>query len=278
MQTLSTPLMAPRPETTSVQTSEVFETPSKRTLEVYSKIAQIRTGTMVVRYDGNDLRRMFMNNPEWDDDNGQPPVLIRELGPSDSLSNMLLRSLRRLPTDGEGRRGIHITESLATLVAGDVKQYSPRCFVAYDVKSEARIVGAMTVVNFVADSSFSTNRLTRSYCSQHGLPAFDANWMLVDVVSSSKKGSASMMILSAWLSCMRLRRRGIVAIGGSTAGKRLFRTLGFKSYRDVFYMKVGDLDMSNLHKKLKVDDAIVSDLCWRHGLTTKTADKVVSRC
>lgn len=272
--------MSPRPATTRVNEEQVLGgVPSKRTLEVYKRLAEITSGSMVVRYDRNDLRRLFEAS---EDDDGETMASVRRLGPEDPLGVLLFDGMDDLPKDRKrpSDPGIQILDSVGILVSDDVREYNPRLWVLFDLRAEVRaqVRGAMTAVDFVADSSFSTGKLTPQYCRQHNIPKLDRSWILVDVVSSSKKGSATLLLLHAWLACIRLRRTGIVAIGASDAGKAFFAGLGFQHYREVYWMKLTDLNLVAIHKRLKVDKMLVSDACWRRGLTAKTAASVIARC
>ena len=64
---------------------------------------------------------------------------------------------------------------------------------------------------------------------------FDSNWLLVDVISSSKRGAGALLALQVYLlSCRSKQYKGVIALAVSKSGKKMFEALGFAthSYKD----------------------------------------------
>ena len=66
--------------------------------------------------------------------------------------------------------------------------------------------------------------------------------------------------------------------GRAAGGRRLFESLGFQRHkRELFYIESGALRLSDVHRRLQLDDALVTDVCWRRGLTRASAENVIGR-
>lgn len=270
-----------RPDTTRVTSEDVLSSPfKKRTLEVYIKLAQITSGTMCVRYGRNDLRRMFKGEA---DGHG---VTVRDLGPSDPLASMLLNGLSSLPKNdpkGKASENILIMDSVNVCLESDLSDKKPRLWIAFDMEQgRSRVVGGMTVFEYAKTDLLTTDHWTQEWLSKYSLPRFDASWLLIDVISSEKKGSATILVLHVILACIRENKKGIIAYAMTKRGSSLFEKLGFSrgknAGKQVYFVKTEDIDLTKFHDRLRLDKSFVTDTCWRRGLTEKTSHSVVSRC
>jgi hypothetical protein len=255
---------------------------SSKVLKLYLKLAETRSSTLCARYSYNDLRRFFQVAGDSDEEVHQ--ITVRQDGPvDDPLASMLRSGLSNLPKNDIGAASdddVELVASIAVLIEADLRQYKPMCFVAYDLSAPTTdICGSLTAASFVADVSFQTQQLTDAYNRRHKLPNFDDNWLLIDVVSSSKRGTATILLLHVYLAAMRAKKEGLVAVAVTASGKRLFENLGFESHkREIFYLHANSLSLARVHRRLQLDNAIVTQICWRKGLTEKTASSVISRC
>ena len=255
---------------------EAMNTP--KALTVYSRIAQVKLNTLVVKYSWLDLRRFFEPGDHSDDE--QHGTIMKEGYYSDPLAEMLYEGLRTLPkNDPESDQpDIDLNASLSVLLEPDLKPFKPNAWIAFDIRSKTRVVGCLTSCNFVADVSFQTHKLTPSYCKRSKLPTFDEDWLLLDVISSAKQGSGTLLVLAAYLHAARMKKQGLVTIAVTEGGKTLFQALGFESHRDeVYYIPLSALTLAAVHAKLRTENAILST-CFRHGLSPSTAANVIGRC
>jgi hypothetical protein len=249
---------------------------SAKVFRLYLKLAEVKSSTLCAKYTYHDLRRFFSVA-------GKHEIRLRDDGPDDPLASLLSDGLRALPKNDNGASSsddVELVASLAVLIEPDLKRYKPMCWIAYDLSAPStQICGAITACSFVADISFQTQQLTDAYNRRYKLPSFDEGWLLIDVVSSSKKGTGTLLLLHAYLAAVRTKKKGLVAIAVTDSGKKLFDNLGFKNHqREVFYMSLGELDLPRVHKRLQLDDNLVSKICWRRGLTSRTAASVIGRC
>jgi hypothetical protein len=113
--------------------------------------------------------------------------------------------------------------------------------------------------------------------------------MAPDLVSSKKKGAASLLVLSSYVYAVRTKRRGVCMVAITPSGKDLAVALGFKSFaysehgfrRFFCWSKTGDLKFETVTKRLHLGnatDTIVADVCSRYGISKNAAHKVLQRC
>ena len=253
---------------------------SAKVFRLYLKLAEIKSGTLCAKYTYHDIRRFF--SVASDDDVHE--ITVRDDGPDDPLASLLSEGLRDLPKNDHGAASnddVELVASLAVIIEPDLKRYKPMAWIAYDLGSahSTQICGALTACSFVSDVSFQTQQLSDAYNRRNKLPAFDEDWTLIDVVSSSKKGTATILLLHAYLAAVRAKKQGLVAIAVTASGKKLFESLGFRNHRrEVFWLGTEELTMERVHRRLKLDNALVTKVCWRHGLTSRTAANVLGRC
>lgn len=250
-----------------------------RSVALYLRLAQYKLQLLLVKYSYNDLRRFFRAGDEDEDGEDVHDVYLRT---EDPLASLLKEGMDALPKNDRGASrdtDIALAASLSVMVEPDLRGYKPFTFVAYDLsETQPQIVGAFTACNFVAAPAFSTSRLTAAYLSNNRLPAINASWLLVDVISSSRRGTGAALVLQAILVALRAKKKGVVAMAVTAGGKALFQSMGFSHHREVHYLKVSEVDFATIHAKLKLDRALVESVCWRHGLTPQTAQNVVARC
>ena len=138
------------------------------------------------------------------------------------------------------------------------------------------------------DEALSTTRLTQQYCAEHGLPRLDSNWTLIDMVASSKPGTGALLLLSAIVTAARQKRTGLCSIAVTKGGRRLFASFGFETnhgwrekggQRYLCHARLADLRLADLHRRLRVHDALITDVCVREGLTTSSKERrLIGRC
>ena len=248
-----------------------------KVLKLYAKLASTKMNSLVVRYNYADLRRMFVVAGSSDDE--MHDVIVNPKSENDPLGAMLLNALRSLPANDRGSKAppIELGASLAVLVEPDLRPYKPFALVAYDLGDAAAITACLTASSWVADESFSTEEYTDAYLRRHKLP-IDANTLLIDVFSSSRKGVGTLLVLEAYLAAMRMRRSGVACVAVTAGGRKLFDALGFERHKstELYYVQAGALQMAKVHAKLGVDGVL--DLCWRKGLTPASAQNIIGRC
>ena len=96
-------------------------------------------------------------------------------------------------------------------------------------------------------------------------------------MSSAKRGTATLLLLHAWLYAQRARRAGLVAIAVTSSSRKLFASLGFSHFREAYWLPLHELSFERVHARLQHDDVLIP-LCWRRGLTAGSAANVVGRC
>ena len=158
----------------------------------------------------------------------------------------------------------------------------------YDLRGDApRVCGMLTSCAFERDDALGTTRLTHAYCAQHGLPRLDAHWTLVDVVASGKAGTGALLLLHALVAAARQRRAGLCALAVTKGGRRLFASFGFAAdhgwrerggQRYLCHARLADVRLADVHRRLRVHDALLTDVCVREGLTARTRERLVGRC
>ena len=252
-----------------------------RFFALYSRLAQIQLGTLVNVYDYYSIKRMIsVDGDEVAVDTDDP------------LAERIVDGIKELPSverDGKGELSIDPPASMAALFQEHhlARSLKPKLFVGFDLHDEARVCGMLTLCTFERDGALSTNRLTQSYCQSNGLPRIDANWLLVDVVASSKQGTGALLLLSAIVQALRVKRAGIVSIAVTRGGRRLFQSFGFSvehswkergGVRHLCYARMPDIHLADLHKRLRVHNALLTDVCFRNGLTPTSMHNLVGRC
>ena len=116
-----------------------------------------------------------------------------------------------------------------------------------------------------------------------------ADWLLVDVIASKKRGSGALLILQAYMLACRARdKAGVCAVAVTRSGKKLFADLGFESFsfrddglsKSLMFARANGLALSKMIERLHFPGSkvMLEDICFRFGLTDKTSDRVLGRC
>ena len=249
---------------------------------LYSRLASTQLGTLVNTYSYNDVKRMIRVDDNEIDPDGDDP-----------LSEIIVEGIKELPhteVDGKAELSIDPPASMAALFQDHpiARSLKPKLWVALDLLDEdTPVCGMLTACTFERDAALSTSKLTQPYCTQHELPRLDSNWLLVDVVASSKSKTGALLLLQAVISAMRAKKSGVCSIAVTKAGRRLFTAFGFQTdhswkekggQRFLCYARVADIHLADLHTRIRVHDALLTDVCFRNGLTPKTAQSLIGRC
>ena len=85
----------------------------------------------------------------------------------------------------------------------------------------------------------------------------------------------------------RQKRTGLCSIAVTKGGRRLFESFGFQTshgwrerggQRYLCHARIADLHLADLHRRLRVHDALLRDVCVREGLTGTSKERLVGRC
>lgn len=254
-----------------------------RFFSLYAKLAAIQLGTLVNAHDYHTVKRLVQVEEE--------SIVAAES--EDPLAEILVEGILSLPSterDGATELSIEPGGSMAALFQDHplARALKPKLWIAYDLQDEEPVVcGMLTSCLYERDDALSTTRLTHQYCSRHGLPRLDSNWTLIDVVASSKPGTGALLLLSAIVTAARQKRTGICSIAVTKAGRRLFASFGFETshgwrekggHRYLCHARISDLHLADLHRRLRVHDALITDVCFREGLTKASKDRLIGRC
>ena len=275
------PLM-PRP---SVATTEGFQEP--KALNTIERLASTTSGVLVVQYAYNDIKRLVDVDETSDREESVEPK------GDDPLGQLLVDGLTNLAfTERVGSYDIDV-EPLSSVGAlfqssAEARALKPKLIVGFDMRNNARLVAVCTVCSWTRDPSLSTERFTTSTLESNGLPRFNANWLLVDCVCSLQPGAGTLILLHAYLTAMRARMRGVVAVCVTTQGRDVFVKQGYQSYayreggvpRTLVWIGAGDLRAEAVSAHLRVGGGrnTLEQLCFRMGLTPRTSDRLQSRC
>ena len=255
------------------------------------------------QYSYNDVARMITiqdADEEIDEDEGEGETedegeksdsRITPKG-DDPLSEVLLEALESMEsTTREGRLDVTVSpiDSVAELFHRDSKTRKPKLILAFDLGSEhADCVGCLTCCDFEENDNLLTARFTASYLSSKDLPDL-GSYLLIDTVSANKQPGGMMLLLSAYMAAVKAKKSGICCIGVSSSGKQLCRNFGMTGHRykedgvarELFFMELESLSLDHLNKKLRIGSAhtkVLTELCSRNGLTSRTAGRIYPRC
>jgi len=265
----------------------VTDTPGyneQKALATLERLVSTTAGVMVVQYTQNDVKRVV----SIDEDNES----VEPAG-DDPLGEVLCDGLERLShTERVGSYEVSVDPlgSLAVLFdkSPEARALKPRLIAGYDMRNDAQLVAACIVCLWSRQEYLSTQRFTAQWLSDNDLPAFNSQWLLVDSVCSSQPGAATLVLLHAYLLCMRSKMRGVVAVCVTRKGRDVFVKQGYESfdYREsgrpqtLAWIKAGDLSMEELTSRLRVGGGrtTLEQLCFRMGLTPRSASSLVGRC
>lgn len=253
-----------------------------RFLALYSRLCSIQYSTLVNRYDYYSIKRMVSTLGEGIDARGDDPLAARLVSGIQELPTTVREGATELELDPPASVSALFQEST---IARDLK---PKLWVGLDLSDgDLGVCGLLTACSFLQDESLSTSKLSPSYLSKNGLPRLDDAWMLVDVVASSKRGTGALLLLNALITAARAKYTGVASVAVSKAGRRLFQSFGFRvdhgwkergGMRYLCTVKLTELHLGDVHARLRVHDDLVSDVCWREGLTASSRDRLISRC
>ena len=202
-----------------------------------------------------------------------------------------------------------LTEQVGTFCDSDMVKYAnssgtlfkndkthrdllPRIYLALDLRHGCECVGGLNTLRYPGpDASVSTEFLTPQFIQKNQLPVFDESWVLCDLVCSKRSPTASLLVMSLFTTVARGRARrpvGIMAIAINDRSRKTFSRLGFhelvfKSNGDkrfLMYAELEDIKMGKVVKRLHFDEntLLLQQICYRSGLSAKTADRVIGRC
>jgi hypothetical protein len=250
-------------------------------LQLYGRLAQIQLSTLVNSYNYHSIKRLLC--VEGDD---------VEACADDPLSHVLVEGIKQLPSleraDG-GEQEVDAPASMAALFQEHelARALKPKLFAAFDLRAGGRVCGVLTCCSFERDDALSTSRFTQAYCAQHGLPRVGNNWLLVDVVASAKQGTGALLVLQAIVAAARAKYTGICSVAVTKGGRRLFDAFNFSTdhswrerggTRHFAYARMDQIHLADIHKRLRIHGMLVEDVCFRNGLTTRSAHTLIGRC
>ena len=215
---------------------------------------------------------------------------------NDPLSEMIVHAARRMAhTERSGSTEVDI-EPVASLSAlfdansSTAKSYKPRLYIAIDLRGkDATICGLCSTCEWTRDESLGTDRFTQHELRRLQLPRLDRSWLLIDVITSSKRGAGALLALQVYLlSCRSRMYNGVAAIAVSRSGRRLFEALGFEtvSFREggmnkaVCYAHKHSLSLRRIQRRLSFpgDQTLLQSMCYREGITPRSSGNIYSRC
>ena len=251
-----------------------------RFLALYARLASIQLGTLANQYDYASIKRLIAVDGDDIAADSDDPL-------SDRIVDGIL-ALPRTERDGKGELNIEPAASLAALFQAHelARALKPRLYVGFDLHGDAQVCGILTTCIFERDDALSTSRLTQSYCNNNKLPRIDDTWTLVDVVASAKQGTGALLLLSAIVAAIRAKKTGMVSVAVTRGGRRLFQSFGFDAshswkerggQRYLCYVRLKDIHLADLHKRLRIHDALLTDVCFRNGLTSRSMNNLVGR-
>jgi hypothetical protein len=154
---------------------------------------------------------------------------------------------------------------------------------------EPKLVGLITVSDFVPTPNYSTDRDTVSQGDYAILkPYFGGRWSYIDALCSTMSGVGRLLIMHAYLYAIQQKKTGLIALSYSRRrnaipeSKGIFLKLNFetviananfktKMYGSWFAKKCSEIDLAGM-----ASEAV--KVCTRPGLTNKTQESLLWRC
>lgn len=268
--------------------NESYDT--KRSIATFFKIGCTSRNLLIpTALPYSQVKRLILTDEEDD------TVVVADEDCDDELAEVLVESASALSFServGNSEVDVNMMGSLATLFdrdSAEARALKPKLFVAYAIgDNEAEIKGMLTCCNFERDQSLSTQRFTQAYCTQQGIPRL-TNALLIDCVASTReqefRGTGALLVIAAYLMVQRSRTLDVIcSVAVTTAGKRLFESLGFHEHRfregtprSFFWARPGELRAVDIQRRLRWDPSI-TNRCFRRGLTQRTEGKRFPRC
>ena len=259
----------------------------KQALATLERLASTASGLLVVQYSYHDIKRVMDVSDEG------TAIPRRNAQSADTLGTILhagLHALKHSERVGRFIVDVEPLDSVGTLFEAtrESRELKPRLIVAYDMRRNADIVGCCTVCLWTRAEALGTERFTTQYLDNNNCPRLNGGWLLVDVIASSQPGSASLLLLHAYLAAMRARMAGVVAVCVTPKGSDVFTKQGFShhSYRQggaprtLVWIHTGELRFEDVAARLRYGGGrrTTEELCFRLGLSAASAHKLQSRC
>ena len=257
-------------------------------LALYLKLAAIEQSTLVKAYSYADMRRLLVIASGG---TTVKPVAVDV----DPLAKHMVAGLRKLPRVDDAPFVPEASLAVLFQPEPEAKALKPKLYIGYDLSvALAPVCSMLTTCEWVADEALSTQLFDRDYCIDNDLPPFTASWTLIDGVSALRKKGVRpgrLLVVTAMVTALRAKRSGVVSIAVSDAAKEMFQALGFRTHefqdRDAKGRPLGAKRtlcymtkplMNKVHAQLKATDSLISTICWRNGLTPRTASTLIGRC
>ena len=256
-----------------------------RHLAAYLRLCSIQTGIIVQPLAYNDVKRMI--TIESDSDSDEEDTVVAG---DDPLASMLVLAITDMSCSDEHCEIRPIYSVSALFSRGELQRsLKPRLMLAFGLRNGVEIVGCAVVCSFIRDETLGSKLFTDSFNAQNKLPKFDSTWLFLDVVASKLAPSGSILVVSAVLQAIRQKKVGTCCIAVSSAGHRLFKSLGFTTFRykergssarHMCYLRHTDLSFAQISRKLKFEGSkkIVENVCWREALSSSAKNPLVGRC
>ena len=261
----------PRPSNPSFDTVKNIST--------YLRIVLTQAGLLLQTLDYYAVKRMV----EIDSDD----VSVDEEC-EDGLAELFVDGLEALATTTGNTEVAPMGSISALFDSGPLqKSLKPKCYMAMDLRDNAKIVACLVSCKYLKDETLGTQLFTTAFLQRHKVPRLTEQWLFVDVVSSKKAPAGSALLVSSILGAARQKMVGVCLVAVSAHMRDLCKALGFSTvqYNDqgqrfLCYLHLSDLKFEPIMKKLRFpgDKVIVEDICWRFGLSAKTRERVIGRC
>ena len=250
----------------------------------YIRMASISLGILVQSLSFLDVRRLIQI-----DESGEEDEASVKDGQHDYLAKVLIDQVPEICDSSL----IKYTSGLATLFKSDRahRELLPRVFLAWDLRDSSKLVGACNTLRFVCDEAIGTSILTDAYLSKNSLPRFDTQWTLLDIICSRRSPAATLLAMSVYAAVSKGRTRkavGLLAISINERSRKVFHKLGFMEHkfksqgdtRYLMYCRIESVRMTNVLSRLTFaeNELMVQSVCFRGGLTKKTAGNIYDRC
>jgi hypothetical protein len=258
--------------------SRIFQ--RSQNLTKYVSLVSIALGLHVQSLSFNDVRRLISI-----EENDEEDVAKIKEGETDYLAQVLID---QIPTFCDGEL-IRYTSGLATLFKGDKehRELLPRVYLCWDLRDSCQLVGACNTLRFVSDSAIGTELLTHVYLAKHSLPQFDHNWTLIDIVCSRRSPTMTLLVMNIFGNVSRGRARncvGLLAVAINEKSRKSLHKLGFMEHKFkhgyLMYCRLEAIRLDRVMARLNFaeNELMLKAVCFRHGLTKNTEDKLISRC
>jgi hypothetical protein len=251
----------------------------KKSLAVFARLVETGTGLFCQKLGYHEVKRLLEINGD--------DVEAAEDG-DDEIGEELVESLDDMSHKervGNREVSIDMLGSCATLFdTGDVRKLKPTLHLVYNMRDdESPIVAAATCCQFTRGAALTTDSLPNN---AQGVPRFNSTWLLIDAIHSNSPPAGSLLVVQIMLQAMRSKMRGVVAVAVSTRGRRLFEKMGFTLHNfrsdgllhTLCWAECESLEVEDLAERMRLPAKMLETNCFRMGLTSKTSDRLISRC